>query len=412
MAKNNTTDAEKVANIFQKYSNPLRALNSREIERLLSNANYGDDIRLQIAFTEIEKNSPIFSICINKRLSGVISRKWDVTPLDDSPEAKKQAAYIKEMLLKCDTKNQDGLTEALQHLAMSTFRGRAAIKPFIDDNGELMLKKLDNWNFIRYLNKNYWNPKSNATFLLGSDSSLELSNLGLKEIPDGEIAFIEDKKPLDWAGISIYLRLLIGEEQYARSMEKFGLPQVLLKAPEGTPDTDLDRFNYRAQAIYEGASGTLPFGTGVDILTAARGQDPFSQFITHQMEMFTILATGSTLATLGGTSGATGGGMGSDVAATQQTQFDQLVSLDCKRIQNAMQPVIDACAYSRNTIAKCRFQFIEDEHVNVNEYLDYASKLQSLGVTIDIQKLKTLTKLDFIKDEQQDIWKPKSEEQI
>jgi hypothetical protein len=221
------------------------------------------------------------------------------------------------MLLKCDTKNQDGLTEALQHLAMSTFRGRAAIKPFINDNGELVLKKLDNWNFIRYLNKNYWNPKSNATFLLGSDSSLELSNLGLKEIPDGEIAFIEDKKPLDWAGISIYLRLLIGEEQYARSMEKFGLPQVLLKAPEGTPDADLDRFNYRAQAIYEGASGTLPFGTGVDILTAARGQDPFSQFITHQMEMFTILATGSTLATLGGTSGATGGGMGSDVAATQ-----------------------------------------------------------------------------------------------
>ena len=59
----------------------------------------------------------------------------------------------------CDTKNKDGLTEALRHLGMYTFRGRSAVKPFVVD-GELVMKKLDNWNFMSYNGINYWNPQS------------------------------------------------------------------------------------------------------------------------------------------------------------------------------------------------------------------------------------------------------------
>lgn len=103
----------------------------------------------------------------------------------------------------------------------------------------------------------------------------------MEVIPEGEVISIQDDKPLDWAGISIYLRLLVGEEQWARAVEKFGIPQVLLKAPAGTPETELQKWDWRAQAIFEGASGVLPSGTEADILTAARGQDPFTEFIAH-----------------------------------------------------------------------------------------------------------------------------------
>lgn len=41
------------------------------------------------------------------------------------------------------------MTEALKHLVMSSFRGRAAVKPFVVD-GKLVLKKLDNWNFMSW----------------------------------------------------------------------------------------------------------------------------------------------------------------------------------------------------------------------------------------------------------------------
>ena len=115
----------------------------------------------------------------------------------------------------------------------------------------------------------------------GGQYSSTLQQAGLEVIPDGEVAYVEDDKPLDWAGISIYLRLLVGEEQWARAVEKFGIPQVLLKAPEGTPDTDLQKWDWRAQALFEGASGVLPNGTEAEVLTAARGQDPFTEYIAH-----------------------------------------------------------------------------------------------------------------------------------
>ena len=128
---------------------------------------------------------------------------------------------------------------------MATFRGRSAVKPFFTDAGDLFFKKLENWNFIRYNGKNYWNPDATPTALANIDKAA-FEGLGLVEIPEDEIAYLVDDKCLDWCGISIYLRQLVGEENWARAVEKFGIPQVLLTVPEGTPDTNLDQWNWRA----------------------------------------------------------------------------------------------------------------------------------------------------------------------
>lgn len=61
--------------------------------------------------------------------------------------------------------------------------------------------------------------------------------------------------------------------------------------------------------IFEGGSGCLPNGANVNVLDSARGQDPFSNYVQHQMEMVSILATGGTLMTIGGSTG-----LGSDLA--------------------------------------------------------------------------------------------------
>lgn len=98
-------------------------------------------------FSQIETMSSIYQVCINKRTAGVINRKWDILPIVETPEAKAQAAKVKEMFLKADTRNEDGLTEALKWLVLAAFRGRSAVKPFIED-GELILKKLNNWNLL------------------------------------------------------------------------------------------------------------------------------------------------------------------------------------------------------------------------------------------------------------------------
>lgn len=53
-------------------------------------------------------------------------------------------------------RNTDGLTEALRHLGLAAFRGRAGVKPFFTEKNELLLKKLDNWNLLEQDGKLYW----------------------------------------------------------------------------------------------------------------------------------------------------------------------------------------------------------------------------------------------------------------
>ena len=378
--------------------NPLRQLTQTGITQLLENIKRGNDVRLQVAFKEIETNTPIFGICINKRLAGITSRNWDILPLDDSAEAKAQAETVKKMFDKSDTRNLDGLTECLRHLGMASFRGRSVVKPFINDAGELYFKNIENWNALEWNNRLYWNPNADQGVNLRDDNTLQ-------ELTEDEVVWIKEERPIDIPGLQIYLRQLVGEDNWARATEKYGVAPVIITAPDGTPDNSLDIWYNRAIQIFEGGSGVLPPGAKVDSFTDARGQDPFSEYVNHQMRMICILAVGNTSSILGDV----GSGLGSDVATKQDDQFQQLVSYDCKRIANSL----TRCAVAKcvkkifNTDdVKCRFTFVEDDYVTPKEYLDMATTLKNMGVTIDIAKLKEMTKLSFIADEQSSVWQP------
>ena len=85
---NKPSSVNKISNAWSHMLNPLRNLTQTGIQQLIENIKRGNDVKLQVAFKEIEQNTPIFGICINKRLAGITSRKWDIVPLDDSAEAK------------------------------------------------------------------------------------------------------------------------------------------------------------------------------------------------------------------------------------------------------------------------------------------------------------------------------------
>ena len=124
------------------------------------------------------------------------------------------------------------------------------------------------------------------------------------------------------------------------------------------------------------------------------------------MEQFSILATGGTLATLGGPTG-----LGSNLADVQNDQFQSLVNYDCKRIQNALQMVVEKCVkhvFGQKEEVKVRFRFIEADDTKPMEYLELAEKCRKLGLSIDIQKLKDVTGLDFLKDDEGELWTPAS----
>lgn len=401
MAKTQTTST--LTNAFAKAFNPLRGLTQSGINALIENVRRGNDVKLQVAFAAMEQATPIFGICLNKRLNGIINRQWDIIPTDDSATAKAQADTVKRMFLKADTRNLDGLTEAMRHLGIAAFRGRACVKPFFDDNGDLYFKKVQNWNTLEWNDKLYWNPDADQGISFADNMP------DLQQLTDDEVCWLKDERPIDIPGLQVYLRQLVGEENWARFVEKEGVPQVVITAPDGTPDNVLDTWNSRAIALFEGGSGVLPSGAQVQQLTAARGQDPFSAYCDHQMETIVLLALGEKMTTLGGAAG-----LGSNLAEVQSQEFADLVSYDCKRIANTL----TRCAVAKcvkkmfgDYPTLCRFQFVEQDNIEPSKYLEMAKAAKDIGLKIDIQKLRELTKLSFISEEEADIWTPERKEE-
>ena len=250
---------------------------------------------------------------------------------------------------------------------------------------------------LRYNGRFYWNPSSEEVGWFDADTPPRVTPL-----PEYEICYLTSDMPIDVPGLMLYLRQLVGEEQWSRFVEKQGIPQVVLNTPEGTPDTALALWNQRAMQIFEGGSGTLPYDAKVNVLDSARGQDPFTSYIQHQMEMISILATGGTLMTIGGSTG-----LGSDLARVQQESFNSLVNQDCRRLANAMTDSVVSKVVQKLFPGKgllCRFDFVEDDEYSAQDYLDMALKLNQLGVKLDSAKLKEATKLAFIQDVEE--WSP------
>ena len=82
-------------------------------------------------------------MCIQKRTAGVLGRDWTVEPLDQkNPVHVKQAEAVKLILEKSDTLNENSFTDAIKWLILSSFRGRAVVKPFISEDGGIFFKRL------------------------------------------------------------------------------------------------------------------------------------------------------------------------------------------------------------------------------------------------------------------------------
>ena len=91
-----------------------------------------------------------------------------------------------------------------------------------------------------------------------------------------------------------------------------------------------------------------------------------------------------------------------------------MVSYDCKRIANTLTRCAVAKCVKKTFGDKpplCRFRFVEQDNIEPGKYLEMAKAARDMGLKIDIQKLKDLTKLSFISEEEADLWTPERKEE-
>lgn len=392
----------RLVNLWAELSSPLRYLTKSQIQYMLATAKQGNDARLQVAFYDLERVAPIYGVVIQRRLAGIQNRRWKISPLyPDSNRSVDQAKAVEDVFRSSDLRNERGLTEAIRHLGMASFRGRSAVKPVMDGD-DLLFYPLENWNVLEWNRGLYFCENGLETAFLPSEGEIPD---GVREIPRGEVAWVREERPVDIPGIEIYLRQTIGEDAWSMATERYGLAQVLVTAPDGTPDSALPLWSERALRILQGGTGVLPPGAKVDQLTDARGQDPFSRYIEHQTEMVVLLACGSTLGTLAGPTG-----LGSGLAEIQEGTFKSLVDFDCKRIANAL---TDSAV--RKVVARigggetlCRFEFVDVNKLTGKEAWDIALQARQNGYSVDFGQLReNYPELSFIDDENGEREKPK-----
>lgn len=381
--KQDQAKVKKLQNAIRNLAiNPLKNLSNPDIESMLAYGKTGNDIRLQQCFIEMEKTMPIFGICKERRISEIVNRGWSIVPIvpnDKSLETERQKRNLENILKKSDVNNGTSITDAIKHLALYAFRGRSCVKVFWNETKKTFdFILLQNYNVVRDpLGTYYWTD--NWTY----------DPINMKDISN-EIIAVHTDNPIDYPGLMIYLRQAIGEIQWARMVEKQGIPQVVLTAPNGTTDSQFGLFAQRAMGIFEGGSGVLPFGTELNVLDSARGQDPFTPYIEHQQDLIAILSLGSTAAIFPQNSG-----LGSDLNSTQAKILNNLVSTDCRLIQNALSD----CFSERYGFDRVRFQFNSLKGYTTKEILELVSNLKNLGMPIDNNKLMGLIDLDIFKTE-------------
>ena len=133
----------------------------------------------------------------------------------------------------------------------------------------------------------------------------------LGPVPPGELVTLVRTRHIDYPALAIYLRNGLGEREWGRFLERYGIPPVLITMPQDIDPAQVDAFCARAVEMADGGSGALPFGSVVTYAQEARGVNPFREFLDHQQQLVVLMATGGMLTSL---TGATGIGQGATQA--------------------------------------------------------------------------------------------------
>lgn len=362
---------------------PLYNMSTATAQMMFNYARRGNFTRLQYIYNEIELKDPTLLTCVSRRTSAISELDWKVVRSDQRLNRNADEELIKEQIECVETfvAKIDNLPDAVERLGLAAFRGFAHISPIYDISGDVRrFELIDNWNmcYNRLKQEWLWNPDA-SSFL---DPNIE--NPDLKPIPPGELVSVVNNTAIDWPALFIYLRAAVGERDWGRFLETYGIPPVILTMPDLTNKEDEDKFMEAAESVYEGGNGVVPYGTNVSYASESRGTNPFTEFLDHQQKLVVLMATGGTLTSLAEA------GSGTLAGNAQMDVWQQIVRRDVRKIGNAFNKQLCEPMLRRRFPGKpilAEFKFDTEPPPSPKEVLEMASTASSAGFEMDPEEL-------------------------
>lgn len=364
--------------------NPLQGLTITQAKNIFDVARAHGSPLLQKIYEEIELTDPVLMTCVERRQSALAGLGWravaNASAADDAKAEEQRKA------LETFANGIENLDEAIEHLDLAFFRGYSVCQPIWDGIRVRRVNLLNSWNFLRGDDgRLMWNPECT------------LDPKGCEEItPAARVVQLKRRRAIDWPALSIYIRKYVGERDWGRFLERYGIPPVdVIMAPNAT-DEQRGEYIACAEAAKNGSSVAYPSGTSISRAETSRGQDPFTAFIEHQEKLIVLMATGGTLTSLAqADTGSLAGGAQMDV-------WEQIVQRDGVVISAALNrdlfiPFLREAFPGEPVMA--HFEIGKEDEPSATEAADLAGKLKVAGWRVDQSQLEEQTGLKLERDE-------------
>ena len=364
--------------------NPLQGLTITQAKNIFDVARAHGSPLLQKIYEEIELTDPVLMTCVERRQSALSGLGWRAVA--NASAADDAKAEDQRKALEAFANGIENLDEAIEHLDLAFFRGYSVCQPIWEGIRVRRVNLLNSWNFLRGDDDRLmWNPECT------------LDPKGCEEItPAARVVQLKRRRAIDWPALSIYIRKYVGERDWGRFLERYGIPPVdVIMAPNAT-DEQRQEYLDCAEAAKNGSSVAYPSGTSISRAETSRGQDPFTAFIEHQEKLIVLMATGGTLTSLAqADTGSLAGGAQMDV-------WEQIVQRDGVVISAALNrdlfiPFLREAFPGEPVMA--HFEIGKEDEPSATEAADLAGKLKVAGWRVDQSQLEEQTGLKLERDE-------------
>lgn len=392
----------KTLNVWREQFNPLVGLDMPKARSLLQLGQRCEYADLQWTFKFVEERFPTLFALIERRTSPLLEKEYAIRT---TPEEKLPPGTTKEMAdaqaqhLAACYQRIENLKEAIEHLAMATFRGFAHLQKHrnedVDGRPVDKLEVLDQWNFVRKGQRGnwFWNPDALQTAWQGLPPQNEIQGSGTVQYgEDGnpttlmrkEFVIREVKRPVDPIALIAFIGWSMGKKDHRGFVEIYGIPGgVVIGPPNVSPDKEVE-YQTAGQEIADGGSGYIPNGGDWKPNDGPRGVNPFKEFLRSEVEDVVLAGTGGLLTML------TESGSGTLAGEAHSQTFDKIARSEAAKISEVFQRDFDKQEIEDNFPGQPVLAFFElvsqdeDAEETLKFKRDVVAKFLSDGTVSDV----------------------------
>jgi len=362
--------------------NPLRGLTPATAIARLEAGQRGELPLLMWTYHLIEQTDPDLLALVERRTGALLNMDWDIRV---QPKADATLAAEQQAVLRAAYERIGNIYEAIEHLAMATFRG-FSIAQLVAGEGEAAaaadpgmatrIDCLDHWNWCRdgIASRWRWNPEARQT----SFDALPAEGT----VVPGAAGFLvrEVRRPVDRVALVKYLRGNFTQKAWMEFLEIAAEQGLAAVAPAGLPEDKVQQFRSDVESFRDGGAGVFPNGTTINWANPQRGLIGFEEHMRFLREQLVLAGTGGMLSMLAMPQGIGGGASGEHADA-----FRQLAVAEAQRISELFQRAVDAQILRRNFPGRpvlAWFEIAAREERDVGKVIDQVTRLAAAGFVV------------------------------